>query len=136
MKKPSKCAHRDLDSSLRCKAPGCGVVVDVREKQNKYGAKKVKIDGILFDSLREGQRYVVLKLKERVGEISELEARKKYLRYPLIVKGVHVTEYEADYRYKENGGLVIEDSKGVKTEVYKIKRALMKACLGIEVRET
>jgi hypothetical protein len=58
------------------------------------------------------------------------------VRYPLEVNGVPVATYVADFVYSEAGREVVEDAKGVLLDVYKIKRKLMLALHGIEIRET
>ena len=112
--------------------------------------KKTVIDGHTFDSGREAQRYLGLKLLVRAGEIDGLELQPvihimiggvpvlmKSGRYP---KGRQM-KYIADFKYRDHcyGGMVVyEDVKmqsGYRTEVYKIKRALVGA-MGIEIRET
>lgn len=100
---------------------------------NKYHAKKIRIDGFLFDSQREGFRYVQLKLMLRAGAISNLEIHPVY---PLTVNDVLICKYEADFRYIEDGAIITEDVKGPITREYRIKRKLMKALYGIEIFET
>lgn len=100
---------------------------------NKYRNKPVTIDGIRFASQREGKRYVELKILERAGEIQCLTLQRPY---KLEVNGLHVCKYVADFVYVGSSGeIVVEDVKGVRTKEYIIKRALMKACLGIDVKE-
>lgn len=111
-------------------------------KPAKYGNRKVEIDGMTFDSVKEGRRYSQLKLLERAGEIRELELQ---VKYRLEVNGVHVCDYLADFVYEETVDRecghrrferVVEDVKGVRTKDYRIKAKLMKACHGITIRET
>lgn len=102
------------------------------KKPSKYNAKKVRIDGILFDSKLEGNRYLELKQLLSLGVISDLETHKKY---PLIVNGLEVTTYEADFVYKKNGTEVVEDTKGFLTKEYKIKKKLMKAIYNKDIIE-
>lgn len=101
-------------------------------KTSKYNAKKVRIDGILFDSKLEGNRYLELKQLLSLGVISDLETHKKY---PLIVNGLEVTTYEADFVYKKDGTEVVEDTKGFLTKEYKIKKKLMKAIYDKDIIE-
>lgn len=102
------------------------------KKTSKYNAKKVRIDGILFDSKLEGNRYLELKQLLSLGVISDLETHKKY---PLIVNGLEVTTYEADFVYKKDGTEVVEDTKGFLTKEYKIKKKLMKAIYDKDIIE-
>lgn len=100
---------------------------------SKYGAQPVVIDGHRFASKREGARYRLLKAREAAGEIEGLELQP---RYPLVVNGEEVGTYVGDFRYRENGVLVVDDAKGVQTPVYRLKKRLMKALYGIDVRES
>lgn len=100
---------------------------------NKYGNKKTVVDGIKFDSKKEAARWGILQLRERAGEIEHLELQPTY---PIEVNGVHICKYIADFRYREKRKLVVEDCKGMKTRIYSIKRKLMKAVYGIEIKET
>ena len=103
--------------------------------RSKYRAIPTVIDGIRFDSKKEAKRYQDLKLLERAGKIRNLVVDKKCLKYSLDANGVHICNYVADFGYVEDGKLVIEDAKGFKTPVYKLKKKLMKAIHGIEIQE-
>lgn len=108
--------------------------------ENKYKNKKVEIDGILFDSKREANRYAELKLMERAGLISDLQLQRKF---PLIpgqyIDGKCVereVNYKADFYYRDkNGTQIVEDTKGFKTPEYIIKRKLMLHVHNIRIRE-
>jgi hypothetical protein len=103
---------------------------------SKYNNSKTVVDGISFDSQKEAARYQELKLFERAGEVSNIE---RQVEYQLIPKqpGERAVKYIADFRYKtKEGQLIVEDVKGYKTEVYKIKRKLMLYVHGIKIRET
>ena len=102
-------------------------------KRSKFGAVKVIIDGIKFDSKAEGRRYGQLKLLEIAGEITKLELQP---RYDLIINDVKCGFYKADFRYLDNGKLVVEDVKGMKTPIYNLKKKLVKAIYGIDIFET
>ena len=103
---------------------------------NKYGARKMKApDGQVFDSVKEYHRWGCLKLLERAGAISDLKRQVKYELIPRI-GDERPCNYIADFTYMENGKLVVEDVKGVKTEVYKIKKKLMLWVHGIRIKET
>lgn len=99
----------------------------------KYSNKPTEVDGHVFPSKREAARYKELKLMERAGVISGLELQ---ARYPLEVNGKLVCTYVADFRYTEVGAVVVEDCKGCRTDVYKLKRKLMLAVYDIAIRET
>lgn len=94
---------------------------------SKYGNKKVLIDGIKFDSIAEGNRYKELKLMQRAGIIKELELQPKFLLQESFKKNgktYRKVEYIADFQYKENGKVVIEDVKGKETDIFKLKHKL------------
>jgi len=100
---------------------------------SKYRNKKVVIDGIAFDSQAEGRRYSDLKLLSMGRAITELELQP---RYDFELNGVKIGFYKADFRYIENGETVVEDVKGIKTPVYNLKKRMMRAFHGIEIKET
>lgn len=106
-----------------------------QETKNKYGNKKVEIDGIEFDSIKESRRYLELRGRQMACEISDLRFQRTY---ELGVNGEHICSYIADFTYKENGQLIIEDVKSKATRkhpVYRIKNKLMQAIYDIEIRE-
>jgi len=100
---------------------------------SKYSAKKTQVDGILFDSKGESERYLFLKLMERAGEIQNLELQPSF---DIVWNKVKVCKYKADFKYRLNGEDVIEDFKGVKTPVYNLKKKLMLATFGIKIKES
>ena len=93
------------------------------------------MQGIKFDSKWESERYLYIKSLERAGRVRNLELQ---VRFALEVNGQKICTYIADFRYeKENANgdweTIIEDAKGVETPEFKLKKKLMKACLGIEI---
>lgn len=112
---------------------------------NKYGAKKVVVDGEVFDSKKEYYRWCDLRLLERAGKISDLKRQVKYVLISaqrdesgkLIEREV---SYIADFEYIQDGEKVVEDTKGYKRgaayQLFSIKRKLMLYLNGIKVRET
>ena len=107
---------------------------------SKYKAKKTVVDGITFDSKKEAARYSELKLLEHAGEVHELQRQVKFLLIPPQKENGKVIErecrYIADFVYKDKEGrLVVEDTKGVKTKDYIIKRKLMLYVHGIRIKE-
>ena len=101
-------------------------------RRNKYNNKKTVVDGHTFDSKREAAHYELLKLRQSLGEISNLELQ---VKFELHVNGVWVANYIADFAYSEDGKKVVCDVKGVKTRAYKIRKRLMLALRGIEIQE-
>lgn len=124
---------------------------------NKYGNKKVVIDGEIFDSKREARRYQELKLLERCGAIYNLKRQVTYELIPaqrekstrVYTKGrkkgqpiegkviEKAVTYIADFVYKDNvaGKEIVEDTKGMRTRDYIIKRKLMLYIHGIKIQE-
>lgn len=105
---------------------------------NKYHAKKVETPDGTFDSKKEAMRWYELKLMEKAGEIHFL---RRQVRFELIPKQesshgtVRAVHYIADFCYEQSGEMVVEDVKGMKTDVYMLKKKLMLWRHGIEIRE-
>ena len=115
------------------------VSVNVR---NKYGNKKTKG----FDSAKEWRRNQELETLQRAGEISELNRQVPFVLMPSFViadkktksglRTVREIRYIADFTYRlKNGKRIIEDVKGMQTEVFKIKRKLLERKIALGVIE-
>jgi hypothetical protein len=110
-------------------------------KRTKFNNVKVEIDGIRFDSKFEAHRYTELKLMEKAGMIRDLKLQ---VRFPIIINEEKVCTYIADFVYQEeiewaagrSWQQVVEDAKGMRTPVYNLKKRLMRAVLGITIKET
>lgn len=102
---------------------------------SKYKAVKVKTAEGTFDSKREYHRWNELKLLRKAGIIQNLERQVPFILIPKSKYGREI-KYIADFVYKENGKPVVEDSKGVRTDVYKLKKRLMAEKYGIRIVET
>ena len=122
---------------------------------SKYGNRKVTVDGISFDSVREARRYKELKLLLLAGEIIGLQMQVPFELVPaqfeetgeVYSKGPRKGQpkqgkcieksivYVADFVYWQNGKRIVEDTKGVRTTEYIIKRKLMLHKYGIRIRE-
>ena len=101
---------------------------------NKYRNQKVMMDGELFDSKGEADRYQQLKLMARARLIQSVSRQPRYV---LCVNAQEVCEYRADFAYFENGKQVIEDFKGVLTPEFRLKRKLFNALYpNLELRVT
>ena len=110
------------------------------KRRSKYGNRRVEVDSITFDSEREAYHWQELLLLERIGEIHDLKRQVRYELIPQQKKNGRVVEraccYKADFVYTtKNGTTVVEDAKGVKTEVYRLKKKLMLYIHGIEIKE-
>ncbi len=102
-------------------------------RRHKYGATPTTVDGIRFDSQGEATHWCNLQIRERVGEIRNLE---RQVKFPITISGKQVGKYclIADFAYFENNERVVEDFKGYETKMSKFKRALVKAIYGVDVR--
>lgn len=103
-------------------------------RRNKFNAKRTFLDGYTFDSAAEARRWAALRLAEKGGLIEGLERQPAF---KIEVNGKKVCTYKADFRYldKQTGDIVVEDVKGVRTALYKLKKKLVEAAHGIEVQE-
>ena len=99
--------------------------------KSKYRNVKTTVDGITFDSKREAARYCELKLMERSGEITFLELQPKFILQEGFTTdaGENIREiaYIADFSYHElsSNKAIVEDTKGVETKDFRIKRKLL-----------
>lgn len=121
-------------------------------RRSKFGNEPTMVNGERIDSKLEAKRYQELLLMQRAGQITGLQRQVKYLiipehREPDIIgprggrKPGKIIEkaryYVADFVYYDTDGeLVVEDAKGFKTDVYKLKKALMLDRYGIRIKET
>lgn len=112
-----------------------------KSRQNKYNAKKTRVDGITFDSKHEANRYSSLMLLKHAGKIQNLSLQVRFkLRGAdgefLRSDSGRTLVYVADFVYGdvESGKTVIEDAKGVRTPEYRLKKAAM-ASMGYEIVE-
>ena len=125
-----RCKARNDIRATRCEV--CG------ETLSKFRNVKVRMDGFAFDSKMEAARYLQLLMRQKNREISGLTVHPRFL---LKVNDEKVCAYIADFQYWvchsdiKGSCMVVEDVKGKKTRDYVIKRKLMKAVLGIEVKE-
>ena len=120
--------------------------------RSKYGNKKARHAGIVFDSRRERNRYIILSSMEKAGEISDLRMQVSFELIPAVYETVEqqlktkvkkvekcvqrATHYIADFVYKDKDGkIVVEDAKGMKTKEYMLKKKMMRAFLDIEIKE-
>lgn len=107
--------------------------------RSKYHARKTTIDGIAFDSRKEADRYLALKGMEDEGTIEDLRRQVRYELVPAFdVDGRHYRPvyYVADFVYVEDGKEVVEDVKGMRTDVYRLKSKLFARRYGMSIKET
>lgn len=113
----------------------------MKKYRSKYGNKKTILDGIVFDSQKEAKYWMILCNESKAGKITSLNRQVKFtfpdgfgdvIRH---VKSKRPLTYIADFVYIKNGLKIVADAKGFRTGEYKIKAALMKSLLGIEILE-
>lgn len=106
--------------------------IDVKT-ETKYKSIAVTHDGIYFRSTKEGNRYIELRFKQKMGLISELKLQ---VPFELVIDGNLIEKYIADFTYIENGIFIVEDTKGKKLSDYRRKKKWMKNIYGIEIKES
>lgn len=97
--------------------PAARALTAALAKPAKYGAIRCEFSGMQFDSRLELRRWHQLTAMQTLGEISHLE---RQVRFPLMVNGVKLGDYIADFKYVSRPNfepckIVIEDAKGVLT---------------------
>ena len=111
----------------------------IRPAPRKYKNIKCDWQGEAFDSKAELARYLELRMLVRAGEVTGLMRQPSFILVPKVTiagKTVRSIIYRADFEYQDKSGRrVIEDVKGILTPVYKLKRHLMKAILGLDIKE-
>jgi len=122
----------------------------MRWHYNKYHSTKTWAYGLQFDSKKEARRYQELKLLEASGKIENLKVQVKFTLLPAQrepdtvgpkggkIRGKVIERevaYIADFVYVEDGKMIVEDTKGMKTPEYVIKRKLLLYMTGIRIRE-
>lgn len=100
-----------------------------KEKKNKYNNKKVIVDGIRFDSKIESKRWQELKLLQKAGVIKDLRRQVRFELQPSYKKKGKIIQsinYIADFVYYDlnKNKIVVEDTKGYRTEIYKLKKKI------------
>lgn len=107
----------------------------------KYRNTKTVVDGITFDSKAEARRWGELRLLERAGQINGLERQVSIelapsVKYEGEARAKPALRIVVDFAYMERGSRVLEDTKGMRTAVFQVKRHLLKAFHGLELRLT
>ena len=102
-------------------------------KRPKYRNKKTVVDGITFDSKREASRYNELKIAEKSGTITKLRLQ---VPFAIVVNRIYCGSYVSDFVYLDRDGEeIIEDAKGVRSDLYKLKKKLVEALYGVAIVE-
>jgi len=108
----------------------------------KYRNKPTTVGDRTFSSKREAARYIDLCLMQKAGEISDLRLQVPFVlltgaKYRDGSRARPAIRYVADFVYRDRDGKqIIEDVKGLRTDVYKIKRHMMLVLRGLEILET
>lgn len=121
---------RELIEQTR--ARGRCVTGDVLRAESKYRNQKIETEEGVFDSFLEYSRWRELIALQRAGKITGL---RRQVKFSLDVNGLHVCDYIADAVYEEDGRIIVEDAKGVRTPAYRLKKRLMLAVHGIAITE-
>src|SRR5215216_1188795 len=90
-----------------------GPVVPAADRPSKYGNRRTEVDGLSFASKREARRYMDLREQQRAGLIADLRTQ---VEFPVVVNGVQVCCYLADFTFVRDGVRVVEDAKGCRTD--------------------
>lgn len=102
----------------------------------KYRNRPTTVDGETFDSKAEADKWLELTLRQRAGEIANV---RRQVSYDLVVNGLKVCRYVADFVWVEDGRTIVADVKGYKGggsyRVFRLKLLLMKAVHGIDIVE-
>ena len=112
-----------------------------KDSKNKYGAVKTESNGRTYDSKKEAERAIELKMLEDAGTIKDLQEQVNIELLPPFRQGEKSYRgiyYRADFVYIEDGKQIVEDVKGFKTDVYSIKKKMLLQRYGnfITFRET
>lgn len=109
--------------------------------KSKYKAKKTIVDGIRFDSQKEANRYLDLLVLEKAGLIQDLHRQVRFELQPSYKKKgktIRAIYYIADFVYYDTfkGQKIVEDTKGYRTEIYKLKKKIFEYKYpGMEIKE-
>lgn len=104
---------------------------------NKYHNKKCIYKDMIFDSKKERDYYIVLEMMLKNNQITDLKTQVKFELQPSFKfngKTIRSINYIADFTYVKDEKLIIVDTKGYRTEVYKLKKKMMQY-KGLEIKE-
>lgn len=113
----------------------CGARVSLNPSaNNKYGARRTRKGQNIYDSAKEADRGTVLLLEQRAGRITDL---RRQVTIEIVIDGVCVLTYKADFVYREedSGQIIIEDPKGARTPLYRLKKSLIESLSPLRIRE-
>ena len=117
----------------------------IQKSKSKYKNKPVTVDNIRFPSVKEATRYKELTLLQKAGKIKSLALQVPYILIPAqyaMVDGKkkcieRSVKYVADFVYYDTEAeqWIVEDTKGMRTKEYILKRKLMMHTYGIRIHE-
>lgn len=112
----------------------------IDQKKNKYNNTKVEYKEIKFDSIKEMKHYQLLEYLQKIGEIKELKLQVPYElipTYKINGKTIRKCVYIADFVYfdTKDNRIHVVDTKGFRTDTYKLKKKLFEYKYGVEVEE-
>ncbi len=128
-------------SIAQAKKMGIDIPEELERQARKFKNKKPVVDGITFDSQKEANYYCELKIQKRAGVIKDFELQPEFILQDGFRdssgKWHHAIKYRADFKVKyPDGREEIVDTKGHKTQVYRIKKKmLLKRYTGIDFKE-
>jgi len=107
------------------------------KRPSKYGNTRSSYNGRVFASKHEASAAAQLDMlrfakdpKQRVGSVEY------QYRMPIVVNGVKICDYIADFFVKfADGHIEVQDAKGFRTDVYKLKKKMVKAVYGYDIVE-
>lgn len=120
--------------SIRARDLPREVLQAIKPKRSKYRNIKTTVDGVTFHSRKEATHYLKLKAMEKTGLITDLVLQPKF---PMMVNGVKIGCYYADFSYTvvATGIRFVDDVKGMRTAVYKLKKRIVEAMYTIRINE-
>lgn len=154
MKINSDCVNTNCSLYGKCNLGDNCYLYKGKKKSNKYHAKKCEYNGEIFDSVKERDTYIELRLLERAGKIKNLRRQVEYELIPAqrepdsigkrggVIQGKIIErelKYVADFTFEEDGKTVVADVKGYKGggayAIFKIKKKLLLWQYNIRIKE-
>lgn len=143
MRRKKRCGidPRSVASSVGVNWAALGGKPPPKGRKSKYNAKRTVVDNVPFPSRREAERYQQLRLMESQGVIYALlvgAMGRERCEFKFDLNGVRLCSYVADFIYRRvcDGVQVVEDCKGFRNRMYRLKKKMMRAFYGVEILET
>ena len=101
----------------------------IKKRANKFNAAATTVDGIRFRSKLEAKYYVHLKILKRIGDVEYF-----HMQVPFVLPGGK--KYLCDFQiFYPDGRVKYVDTKGRKTETYKVKKSVVEALYPVKIIE-